>query len=98
MASTRLRSVGAEITIAQTKREAIRVAHNRAAANFNRQIQVARYLFDYGELLPIFLAEKSRVWLGGKKQLEHHGGNTGEMRRSKTPFPILRTAPTVTVV
>ena len=73
--------LGGEVTVARGQREAVGVAHDRAAVDTHGKVQVIHHLTDQRELLVVLLAEKRVRGAGQREQLRHHREHAREVRR-----------------
>src|SRR6266404_4512352 len=71
--------VRAEIRVARRKREAVRLANDRANHDFGVEIQVASHLRNDANLLRVFAAEIGVMRLDDFEQFHYDGGYAAKM-------------------
>src|SRR5205085_9753161 len=69
----------AEVDVAAAHGQAVRLAHDGADDDLDREIQVAHHAADHDHLLGVFLAEVGALGSEGVEQLGHHGGDAAEV-------------------
>src|SRR4029077_303308 len=79
-------SVGAQVSVARGKRQAVRFPHDGAHYDLGVEVQVGGHLLDDAALLGVFAAEVSEAGLHDFEKLQNYRGDTLKMSRAGASF------------